>query len=233
MSGQAICRLAERASAVASPHEALQLVRFLREEIDDFERQHVARALTLGEPVSAIARALGVTRQSAHRRFRDLVPPRQQPVRGQPTPEAKLAVEYALREARGFGAPSVAGEHLLLGILWLGDCAPVQALNDLGVTLEAARPAAQRVSAARAQGPSLEDETRAVLADALRASLLDNAACVGIKHLLLGALHDPAGGAANVLRTLGVAPETARARLGEPAVPAPGLADGTTPVGDR
>jgi ATP-dependent Clp protease ATP-binding subunit ClpA len=210
--------LAERASAAASPDEALQVVRALREEIDDFERQHVARALTLGKPVSDIARALGVSRQSAHRRFRDLVPPRLQTSRAQPTPEVKLAVEYARREARRMGAPTVAGEHLLLGALRLDDCAPVQALNALGVTSEASRPAAQRVSTARLQGATLEDETRAILADALRASLRDHAARVAIQHLLLGALHDPAGGAANVVRALGVEPETARATLGEPVV---------------
>lgn len=216
-SGQKICRLAECASAAASPEEALRFVRALREEIDDFERQHVARALTLGEPVSAIARALGVSRQSAHRRFRELVPPRRQAARAQPTPEVRLAVEYARGEARRLSAPTVAGEHLLLGILRLDDCAPVQALNALGITIETARPVAQQVSAARLQGPPLEDETRAILANALRASHRGHAGRVGIQHLLLGALNDPAGGAANVLRALGVTPEVARATLDESA----------------
>ena len=163
-SGQRICKLAERASAAASPDEALQFVRALREEIDDFERQHVARALTLGEPVTAIARALGVSRQSAHRRFRDLVPPRLHGERPQPTPEVKLAVEYARGEARRLRAPTVAGEHLLLGILRLDDCAVVQALNVLGITSETARPIAQQVTAARLRSPPLEDGTRAILA---------------------------------------------------------------------
>jgi ATP-dependent Clp protease ATP-binding subunit ClpA len=213
VSGQNICRLAERASAAATPDEALQLVRALREEIDDFERQHVARALTLGKPVTAIARALGVSRQSAHRRFRDLVPPRVQGARPHPTPEAKLAVEYARCEARELGAPAVAGEHLLLGILRLGDCATVQALASLGITLETARPAARRVSAARPEEPPSGDETKAVLAEALRASLDERAGRVGIEHLLIGALNDPAGGAASVLLALGVAPDSARAKL--------------------
>ena len=214
-SGQRICKLAERASAAASPDEALQFVRALREEIDDFERQHVARALTLGEPVTAIARALGVSRQSAHRRFRDLVPPRLQGERPQPTPEVKLAVEYARGEARRLRAPTVAGEHLLLGILRLDDCAVVQALNVLGITSETARPIAQQVTAARLRSPPLEDGTRAILAAALRASHRVHAERVGIQHLLLGALNDPAGGAAKVLRGLGVTPDAARATLDE------------------
>jgi ATP-dependent Clp protease ATP-binding subunit ClpA len=220
-SGQRICRLAERASAASSPDEALQIVRALREEIDDFERQHVARALTQGQPVTAIARALGVSRQSAHRRFRDLVPPRHQTVRTLSTPEAKLAIEYACREARELGSPNVAGEHVLLGTLHVDDCTAVQALNALGVTLKAARPAAQQVSAARREGPPTDDETRAILSGAMRASLDER---VGIKHLLIGALNDPAGGAAKVLGVLGVEPETARSSLGAHREQTPELA---------
>jgi ATP-dependent Clp protease ATP-binding subunit ClpA len=207
--------LAERASAAASPDEALALVKALRDEIDDFERQHVARALTLGEPVSAIARALGVSRQSAHRRFRDLVPPRQRSTRPRPTPEAKLAVEYARREARRLGAAAVSSEHLVLGILRSGDCATVEALASLGVTLPATRAAARAITAAQESEPRVDDEVRTVLAEALRAAIRERAGQVGIEHLLIGALMDPAGGAAQLLRALGVSPEAAGARVGE------------------
>jgi ATP-dependent Clp protease ATP-binding subunit ClpA len=186
----------------------LALVKALRAEIDEFERQHVARALTLGEPVTAIARALEVSRQSAHRRFRDLVPPRQPPARPHATPEAKLAVEYARREARALGASSVTSAHLLLGILRSGDCETVMALNAGGITLEAARAAA----AARDGRPEGEDDARTVLAEALRAAQREGADRFGIEHLLLGALTDPDGGAAQVLCALGVSPESADRR---------------------
>src|SRR4051794_39095884 len=207
VSGQAICRLAERACAAASPDEALAVVKALREEIDEFERQHVARALTLGEPVTAIARALGVSRQPTHRRFRELVPPRQRPERPSPTPEARLAVEYARREAQSLGAPAVGSEHFLLGILRSGDSATVTGLNARGVTLEPARAAARTIAAARAGEPAVQDEARAVVAGALRAALREHADQVGLEHLLSGALTDPAGGAARVMRALGVSPE--------------------------
>jgi len=210
-----ICRLAERASGAASPDEALQMVKALRSELNDFEREHVARALTLGESVSDIARALGVSRQSAHRRFRDLVPPRQTSTRSRPTPEAKLAVEYARREARELGAAGVSGEHLLLGILRSGDSATVRALGDAGVTVEDARWAALVVRAARDQENALSDETRAVLAEALRAAADERAPMVGIEHLLVGVLSDPAGGAASVLGTIGVSVDTVRARVSD------------------
>src|SRR4051794_34401828 len=84
--GELICSLAQQASAAASPDEALQLMCDLRAAIDAFERRHVARALTAGRPVACVARALGVTRQSAHRRFREIIAPRTRDGRPRPTP---------------------------------------------------------------------------------------------------------------------------------------------------
>src|SRR3954462_3158626 len=100
VSGRRICQLAEQVSAATVPAEALSLVKELRHEINDFERQQVAHALTAGETVRASAGARGVSRQSAHRRFRDLVPARIRSDQPSPTPEARLVVEYARREAR-------------------------------------------------------------------------------------------------------------------------------------
>ena len=152
VSGQRICRLAEQASAADTPDEALRTLRTLREELVEFERQHVARALTLGEPVTAVATALGVSRQSAHRRFRDLVPPRGRAERMLATPEAQLAVEYARREASRQGAASVGSVHLLMGILCSGDSETVQALNALGITIDATREAAESARHERRSG---------------------------------------------------------------------------------
>jgi hypothetical protein len=210
VSGQRICRLAEEASAAGVPAEALTIVRQLREEIDDFERQQVARALTAGEPVSAVARALGVSRQSAHRRFRDLVPSRMHASRLRVTPEARLVVEYARREAREMGASAVASEHLLLGILRSGDHDAAIGLENLGVTIEAARRSVREVASADLDHETPKREVRAALADALRCARSSGAGQVGVEHVLVGVLGDPAGGATCVLRALGVAPEDAR-----------------------
>src|SRR4051812_11845097 len=75
-SGELICRLAEQASSAASPDEALRLMCELRAAIDAVARGQVARALTAGRWVACVARAFGVTRQSTHRRFRELIAPR-------------------------------------------------------------------------------------------------------------------------------------------------------------
>lgn len=206
VSGQRICRLADQASAAATPDEALRTLRNLREELVEFERQHVARALTLGEPVSAVATALGVSRQSAHRRFRDLVPPRGRPERLLATPEAQLAGEYARREASRQGAASVASVHLLMGILCSGDSETVQALDALGITIDAVREAAETLDTSNGSGA----ESRAALGHALRMALREQAEKVGLRHILAGVLHDPANGAMAVIRALGVTPEQAR-----------------------
>jgi ATP-dependent Clp protease ATP-binding subunit ClpA len=214
VSGSRICRLAEQASAAQTPDAALTIVKALRAEIDEFERQHVARALTLGESVSAVAHALGVSRQSAHRRFRDLVPPRARSLRPRPSPETRIAVEYARRQACEHGAAAVGSEHILLGILRSGASETVEALNAQGVTIESAGPAAQAVTATRRGRPELEDEAKAVVVGALRAADREGAAQIGLEHLLAAALADPAGGAAEVMRALGVSPD---ARVDQPA----------------
>src|SRR3954451_11089611 len=204
VSGRRICQLAEQVSAATVPAEALSLVKELRHEIDDFERQQVARALTAGETVSAIARALGVSRQSAHRRVRDLVPARMRSNRPSPTPEARLVVEFARREARELSNTPVGTEHLLLGVLRSGDHPAAALLSDLGITLDAARAAVLTLGDSRHEPAEVDREIKRVLEEALRAAHRDGANRVGVEHLLIGALHDPAGGATQVLRTLGM-----------------------------
>ena len=210
VSGQRICRLAEQASATDAPADALRLVQELRLEIDDFERQQVARALSAGESVSAVARALGVKRQSAHRRFRDLVPAKAYGRRLRTTPESRLAVEYARREAEAdaSAAAEIGSQHLLLGALRSGDHPVLAALEELGVGFEAA----QETCRARADGVPV-GELKTVLAAAAQPARTAGADRVGIEHLLAGALSDPAGGATAIVRALGVAPEAIAAVL--------------------
>src|SRR4051794_20482038 len=140
-------------------------MRELRAEIDAFERQQVARALTAGGSVAAVARALGVTRQSAHRRYRDLIAPRERDGRPHPIPELRLAVQYARREARELGAPAIGSEHLLVGILRSGDH---PALERLGVGYERAREAVRTLAAA-----DRRDDVKSVLCAALQAARRD------------------------------------------------------------
>src|SRR4051812_38336415 len=136
VSGQAICRLAEAAADAANPEAALATLTKLRREVDEFERQQVARALTAGRSFKAIARALGVSRQAVHRRYQHLTPPRGK--RGvPPSPELRLVIDYAKAEAKAIGSPVVTTPHLLLGILRAGDRRGAAALVSAGVEVDA------------------------------------------------------------------------------------------------
>ena len=55
VSGQRICALAEEAAAAAEPEVALETLTRIREELQEFERQQVARALTAGRTYGDVA----------------------------------------------------------------------------------------------------------------------------------------------------------------------------------
>jgi transposase-like protein len=140
VSGQIICRLAEQAADAPAPDVALRTLTELRRELDEFERQQVARALTGGESFGDVARALGISRQAVHRRFRDLDPRRgRSRARLAPTPEVRLVIDYARAEAAGLGADRLTAKLVLLGILRNGDRRAASALASAGVALDDAR----------------------------------------------------------------------------------------------
>jgi ATP-dependent Clp protease ATP-binding subunit ClpA len=202
VSGQTICRLAEEAAEAPDPESALETLTALRRELDEFERQQVARALTAGRSFGAIAKAMGVTRQAVHRRFRDLSKRRR--VSGMaPSPEVRLAVEYAGAEAKALGARTLAPAHVVLGILRTGDRRAAASLTAAGVTLEECRKALGPASPGDRQDGGL----RALLGDAVQAAKGRGHERIEAEHLLRAALagrHAPVGG---MLQQIGVAAE--------------------------
>jgi hypothetical protein len=131
-----ICRLADEAAAATDPESALRKLRELRDELDKFERTQVVDALRAGLSFGAIAKALSISRQAAHRRYRDLANVAAKPLRL--SSNARRAILLAREEAASSGARGVASEHLLLGVLRSGGSAS-RALEAGGVTPEAAR----------------------------------------------------------------------------------------------
>jgi transcriptional regulator with PAS, ATPase and Fis domain len=53
------------------PLVALDELQALRAELDAYEHELVRRALASGGTFAAVARSLGISRQAAHRRYRD------------------------------------------------------------------------------------------------------------------------------------------------------------------
>lgn len=72
------------------------------------------------------------------------------------TPRAKKAVEAAVKEAEAFGATRVGPEHLLLGLLVIGEGVAAEVLKGFGVTVELLR---RHLPAQGLAGPETADES--------------------------------------------------------------------------
>ena len=214
--------LLEHAMRATDPEVALHAVSALRRELDAFERVQAWRALEAGSSYGAVARALGISRQAAHRRYRELAaatdPPSadDEPARLHVSPEARAAVQLAGEEAAAMGATRIGSEHLLLGILRAGDPIAAAALRAGGITLENARMAAQPTlddGAADDHTSQVTAYARKVFTDALRTAAADPSHVIEVTDLLKSALSDPQGGACRTLQALSVDVDALRASL--------------------
>jgi hypothetical protein len=224
--------LVEHALRAAEPGAALRATTALREELESFERLQVARALDAGDSFGAVARALGISRQAAHRRYRDLAgvslpDPREEaarPGRILVTSEARTAVNLAREEAGALGSGTVGSEHILLGIIRCRSVPAIRSLIGDRITLQQARLCAQPTlidgapptapPAPVAAGPQgISAYARAVFEQSLREAVRRGDGYIGVEHLLLASLTDPNGGAARTLEALGVDPAAVRAHL--------------------
>jgi transposase-like protein len=215
--------LLEHAIRASEPEVALHALSALRRELDAFERVQAWRALEEGSSYGAVARALGISRQAAHRRYRQLAaatePPvgDEQPNRLRVAPEARAAVQLAGEEAAALGVTRMGSEHLLLGILRAGDPIASAALRAGGITLENARMAAQPTLAGDEgvadDASQVTAYARKVFTDALRAAAADPSHVIGVTDLLKSALSDPNGGACRTLEALSVDVAALRASL--------------------
>jgi Clp amino terminal domain, pathogenicity island component len=213
--GQRICDLAEEAANATDGESALRTLTELQRELEVFVGVHVERALAAGRSFADVARALDISRQAAHRRYRHLAPDRgpERPPRLVASDDARAAVRLARERAVAAGEPP-RSEHVLLGILGT-DTEAARALRAEGVTLETAAACVRTAAAdgARADGdapPSL----RRILRQAGRVAVARGDERLGSDQLLLAALADPDGGALRTIVSLGVTPAAIRERLG-------------------
>ena len=162
MTGPAtIEQLARETVEITDPETALRALTALRRELDATEPEIVQRALHAGASWSQIARALGVSKQAAHRKYRHMFDQVWGEKPGTPrltiSNEARRSVQFAHEEAQRLGQPAIGTEHILLAILRCEDSLAARALNAEGVTPGASSraPGARRVGAARpASAPS-------------------------------------------------------------------------------
>ncbi len=125
------------------------------------------------------------------------------------TPRAQQVLQLARKEADRFNHGYVGTEHLLLGIIVLGQGVAVNVLQRMGVNLEAVR---LEVEKAVGIGPETKTignmpftpRVKKVLALAGSEARALNHAYVGTEHILLGLLREGEGVASRVLRNLGL-----------------------------
>ena len=106
-------QLARDTARIADPEVALRALTALRQQLDATEPELVQRALEAGASWSRIARALGITKQAAHRKYRYVFDHAFGASAGGPrvvvTNEARQVMQFAREEAKRLGQPR--GRH--------------------------------------------------------------------------------------------------------------------------
>ncbi len=125
------------------------------------------------------------------------------------TPRAQQVLALARKEADRFNHSYVGTEHLLLGLIKLGQGVAVNVLERMGLELEAVRMEVEKeVGSGPAQKAAgnipYTPRVKKVLALANKEAKALNHSYVGTEHLLLGLLREGEGVAARVLKRLDV-----------------------------
>jgi hypothetical protein len=211
--GEHLRRLAEEAARADDPESALRILTELQRELDAFVRVQVRRGLAAGRAFGEIARALGISRQAAHRRYRELAPLRPAgPHRLVATEQTRQIVRAARAETLATGARGAGSREVLLGILRT-DCCAARALRSEGVTLTKARACAPPADSA-GDGHRGVGSLQRILRRAGRAAMARGDWEVSPDALLLAAIADADGGARRTVTALGANPLAIRTRLG-------------------
>jgi hypothetical protein len=216
------------------PSKRLHAITQLRRELDALEIESTADALRAGFSWRRIGEALGISKQAAHRRHSKEVSEIDRAAATEESgnvaivsPEARLAVRIARREAGMTGQRVLGTEHLLLGLLQCGDARTVELLRQLGIstagvrgavhsTLEVTLEDAQSAVAAREGDQAPEQEavlsphTRRVVSRALRETVDRGSPSLTALDLLHALLIEEHGGASQTLIALGVSPSAVR-----------------------
>jgi len=125
------------------------------------------------------------------------------------TPRAQRAIQLATREADRFNHAYIGTEHLLLGLVGLGEGVAVEVLESMGVSLEDIRLGVERQvghggeTKTAGQLP-FTPRTKKVFQLALVEAQAMHQPQVGTEHLLLALLREGEGKAAQVLSSLNV-----------------------------
>jgi hypothetical protein len=131
------------------------------------------------------------------------------------TPLAQQTLLLARREAERLGHNHIGTEHLMLGLIGLGQGVAINVLVKLGVELETIRlELIKQTQTSCGRSPSGNNpytpRLKKVLALAAKEARSLNHNFVGTEHLLLGLLREGDGIAARILKSLDIGPDETR-----------------------
>src|SRR5213594_863928 len=134
------------------------------------------------------------------------------------TPRAQQVLALASKEAERFNHNYVGTEHLLLGLIKLGQGVAVNVLQKMGLDLETVR---MEVEKQVGTGPDQKvvgnipytPRVKKVLALATKESKALNHTYLGTEHILLGLLREGDGVAARVLKNFGLDTDVTRQQV--------------------
>jgi ATP-dependent Clp protease ATP-binding subunit ClpC len=134
------------------------------------------------------------------------------------TPRAQQVLALARKEADRFHHNYVGTEHILLGLIKLGQGVAVSVLQKMGLDLETVRAAVEKqVGTGQESKPPgtmpFTPRVKKVLALAGKEAKTLNHSYVGTEHILLGLLREGEGVAARVLKSLDVDIERTRSEI--------------------
>jgi len=131
------------------------------------------------------------------------------------TPRAQQVLTLARKEAERFNHNYVGTEHLLLGLIKLGQGVAVNVLQRMGLDLKTVRMEVEKHVGSHPETNMIgtipyTPRVKKVLALAAREAKALNHSYVGTEHILLGLLREGEGVAARVLKSLEVDPARTR-----------------------
>jgi hypothetical protein len=222
-------QLINQALGAPDPRNRLRAIARLRAELSELEADAVRSAVELGTPWAEVGQALGVSKQSAHKRFARTVG-RQRSRRRRRVPtgtgevvvvtaSARHAVRAARAAARALEHPEVETSHLLLGLLADSASPAAVAMDAIGVSFDKARQAIARQHPRqpprRRTRVPISAAAQRTLEQALREALRLGHDHLGAEHLLLGLVRDPASAAVATLHVLDIEPDDLERCLGK------------------
>jgi hypothetical protein len=182
----------------------------LEETADGVLSHFVDQCRRAGRSWSEISKALGVTKQAAHKRFSFA------PSLDRFTPRAVTMLERAPKEASALGHGYVGTEHLLLALFFDPQTVAAIVLADAGVTrdeVEARLLAITPRGSAQVTVPPFTPRAATATEKAMSEALQLGHNYIGTEHILLALFADPDGLAAALLTDLGATYDDLRRRI--------------------